>query len=329
MKNRNLSEAKKAKNDEFYTQLSDIENELQHYKSHFEGKTVLCNCDDPEWSNFWLYFSLNFDFLGLKKLISIHYEKDVPSYKLEITRGIDLNNDGKYNQKDTVKTALLQNGDFRSPESIELLQECDIVCTNPPFSLFREYIDLLMKYEKKFLVIGNMNAITYKGIFNYIKDNEVWLGINKPTDFKQPDEIVKKVFGVWFTNLPHNKRNEKLILYRNYNENDYPKYDNYDAVEVSRVADIPIDYKGVMGVPITFLSSFNPEQFEIVTLGIGEDNFTPTKKYSKFRNPDTKEFISDKRDFLLYIRNSKGNYLTSEDYRLNKVYARILIKNKN
>jgi len=151
MKNRNLSEAKKAKNDEFYTQLSDIENELQHYKSHFEGKTVLCNCDDPEWSNFWLYFSLNFDFLGLKKLISIHYEKDVPSYKLEITRGIDLNNDGKYNQKDTVKTALIQNGDFRSPESIELLKECDIVCTNPPFSLFREYIDLLLKYEKKFL----------------------------------------------------------------------------------------------------------------------------------------------------------------------------------
>jgi len=288
MKNRNLSEAKKAKNDEFYTQLSDIENELQHYKSHFEGRTILCNCDDPEWSNFWLYFSLNFDFLGLKKLISIHYEKDVPSYKLEITRGIDLNNDGKYNQKDTVKTALLQNGDFRSPESIELLQECDIVCTNPPFSLFREYIDLLMKYEKKFLVIGNMNAITYKEIFKYIKNNALWLGVNsnKTMEFRLSNEYEKwerfdnegnkygKVPAIsWFTNLSHNKRNEKLILYRNYNENDYPKYDNYNAIEVSKTKDIPIDYKGVMGVPITFLSCFNPEQFEILgIMNTGEIN---------------------------------------------------------
>jgi len=276
MKNRNLSEAKKAKNDEFYTQLSDIENELQHYKSHFEGKTVLCNCDDPEWSNFWLYFSLNFDFLGLKKLISIHYEKDVPSYKLEITRGIDLNNDGKYNQKDTVKTALIQNGDFRSPESIELLQECDIVCTNPPFSLFREYIDLLMKYEKKFLVICNKNAITYKEVFKYIKNNQLWLGNTSPNSFKQPEgDEPKNLKGLtlWFTNLPHNKRNEKLILYRNYNENDYPKYDNYNAIEVSKTKDIPIDYKGVMGVPITFLSCFNPEQFEILgIMNTGEIN---------------------------------------------------------
>jgi len=302
MKNRNLSEAKKAKNDEFYTQLSDIENELQHYKSHFEGKTVLCNCDDPEWSNFWLYFSLNFDFLGLKKLISIHYEKDVPSYKLEITRGIDLNNDGKYNQKDTVKTALIQNGDFRSPESIELLQECDIVCTNPPFSLFREYIDLLMKYEKKFLVIGNMNAITYKGIFKYIKNNALWLGNTSPKEFKQIDNTFKK-FGniLWFTNLSHSKRNEKLILYRNYNENDYPKYDNYEAIEVSKTKDIPIDYKGVMGVPITFLSCFNPEQFEI--LGNADDKDFYTLVFGKYEGRIT--------------LNSK------------QPFKRILIKNKN
>jgi len=281
MANSNLTNAKTAKNDEFYTQLSDIEKELQHYKEHFKDKVVFCNCDDPEESNFWKYFSLNFDYLGLKKLVGVHYKTNESTYKLEITRSVDLNNDGKYNNDDLVKTPLKQNGDFRSDESVEILKSCDIVVTNPPFSLFREFIELLMKYEKKFLVIGNNNAVTYKEVFKHIKENRVWLGNNFVKEFRMPEhypligsayinaagEKIAK-FGniLWFTNLTHNKRNEKAILYRNYNPTDYPKYDNYDAIEVSKVKDIPCDYDGVMGVPITFLNGFNPEQFEILGL---------------------------------------------------------------
>lgn len=276
MANKNLNNAKKEKNDEFYTQLSDIENEMKHYKEHFKGKVIFCNCDDPEESNFWKFFSLNFKYLGLKKLIATHYDRDKPSYKLEMTSvGVK-------------KILLKQNGDFRSPECVSLLKECDIVITNPPFSLFREFVALLEEYDKKYLIIGNMNAITYKEVFKLIKDNKLWLGYSgRISNFEVPNSMFdinrKDMFiinnkkyqklgnVVWFTNLIHNKRNEDLILYKSYNEKDYPKYDNYDAINVDKVKDIPKDYKGVMGVPISFLDKFNPKQFEIVAFRKGED----------------------------------------------------------
>lgn len=271
MKNSNLHKAKTEKNDEFYTMLTDIEKELSHYKKHFKNKIVFCNCDDPEESNFWNYFALNFEFLGLKKLISTHYEQGRPSYKLEIIK--DVNKDGKINKLDTIKTPLKQNGDFRSEEAVELLKECDIVVTNPPFSLFREYIDLLVQHKKKFLVVGNNNSITYKECFKLIKDGKMWLGVNFIKNFVQPDKSIKTFGNIcWFTNLDHKKRNEEIILYKNYNKKDYPKYDNYDAINVDKVKDIPCDYDGVMGVPITFLSQFNPKQFEIIKFRKGDDD---------------------------------------------------------
>lgn len=258
MGNANLHKANKAKNDEFFTQLTDIEKELQHYWEHFRGKVIFCNCDDPEQSNFWKYFELNFDFLGIKKLISTHYETDKPSYKLEMIRGTDLNGDGKHDKRDIVKTPLKQNGDFRSEECVELLKEADVVVSNPPFSIFREYISLLEQHGKKFLVVGNNNAITYKECFRLIKDNKMWLGINAnktlefrlcPTyeKFDRIDEKGNKFGKVpaisWFTNLPHKKRNEELILWKTYkgNEKDYPRYDNYFAWEVSKTNEIPLE----------------------------------------------------------------------------------------
>jgi len=271
MKNSNLHKAKTEKNDEFYTQLSDIEKELKHYKEHFKGKVIFCNCDDPEWSNFWKYFELNFDFLGLKKLVSTHFEKDKGSYKLEIIG--DINGDGKVTNKDIIRTPLKQNGDFRSDESIEILKECDIVVTNPPFSLFRDFISLLAEYDKKFIVVGSMNAITYKECFKLIKENRMWLGMNYIKEFVKPDGTTQKFGNInWFTNLEHEKRNEELILYRNYNETDYPKYDNYFAINVDKTKDIPCDYFGAIGVPISFLDKYNPKQFEIVRFRKGDDD---------------------------------------------------------
>lgn len=271
MKNSNLHKAKTEKNDEFYTQLSDIEKELKHYKEHFKGKVIFCNCDDPEWSNFWKYFELNFDFLGLKKLVSTHFEKDKGSYKLEIIG--DINGDGKVTNKDIIRTPLKQNGDFRSDESIEILKECDIVVTNPPFSLFRDFISLLAEYDKKFIVVGSMNAITYKECFKLIKENRMWLGMNYIKEFVKPDGTTQKFGNInWFTNLEHEKRNEELILYRNYNETDYPKYDNYNAINVDKTKDIPCDYFGAIGVPISFLDKYNPKQFEIVRFRKGDDD---------------------------------------------------------
>lgn len=279
--NGSLSRAKQNKQDEFYTQIKDIEEELKHYKKHFQGKVVFCNCDDPEWSNFWKYFELNFDHLGLRKLISTHYEDDKPSYKLEIIG--DVTGDGKVDYKDIIKTPLKQNGDFRSPEAIEILKEADIVVTNPPFSLFREYITQLMEYNKKFIIIGNQNAYTYKEIFSLIQQNKIWSG-NKSGDmeFKVPDyyepratryrqdETGQKWRSMgnicWLTNLDIAKRHENLILYKQYNPTEYPKYDKYDAINVDKVSDIPFDYLGVMGVPITFIDKYNPEQFEIIQL---------------------------------------------------------------
>ena len=266
-KNKNLTQAKKAKNDEFYTLISDVEKELKHYKKYFEGKVVYCNCDDPEESNFWKFFELNFEEYKLKKLISTHYDAEKPTYKLELSADID--GDGKITKGDIVKTPLKQNGDFRSEESINLLKESDIVVTNPPFSLFREYVAQLIKYKKKFLIIGNKNAITYKEIFPLIKENKLWLGYYCPNEFRLPNgDTTKKVNGLcrWFTNLDIKKRHEDLILYKKYTAKDYPKYDNYDAIEVGKVADIPKDYNGAMGVPISFLDKYNPSQFEIVDI---------------------------------------------------------------
>lgn len=278
--NSNLRKASKEKNDEFYTQLADIERELAHYKDHFKDKVIFCNCDDPEESNFFRYFALNFEKLGLKKVITTHFEKTKPSYKLELEH--DLNDDGKINELDKFKTPLTQNGDFRSPESIEILKSCDIVVTNPPFSLFREYVAQLVEYDKKFVIIGSLNAITYKEIFQLIKENKLWLGygfLGGNAYFKTPttkefasgvyDEntgLVKFRNVTWFTNLEIQKRHEELPLFKTYNEVEYPKYDNYDAIEVSKTKDIPADFDDAMGVPITFLDKYNPEQFEILGL---------------------------------------------------------------
>lgn len=265
-RNSNLTKAKKAKDDEFYTTISDIEKELIHYKDWFKGKIVYCNCDDPEESNFWKFFELNFENYGLKKLIATHFDAIKPSYKLELQADID--GDGRITKKDIIKTPLKQNGDFRSEESIELLKECDVVVTNPPFSIEgTEYIPQLMKYKKKFLIIGNENLISNIGPFTYIKNGDMWLGYNHIKEFRQPDNTMKK-FGnvVWYTNLPVKKRQENLILTKEYDPKKYPKYDNYDAIHIDKVANIPKDYKGVMGVPITFLEHYCPEQFKIVGL---------------------------------------------------------------
>ncbi|MCQ2326029.1 MAG: adenine-specific methyltransferase EcoRI family protein [Bacteroidales bacterium] len=292
--NTNLHKANKAKKDEFYTQLLDIENELKHYKDHFKGKVVLCNCDDPRVSNFFTYFSLNFEKLGLKKLITTCYKSsdmelfstnsDVRALCLEYCG--DKNGNSVPDVEEIGVRELKGDGDFRSKECIELLKEADIVVTNPPFSLFREYVAQLIEYDKKFLIIGHQNAITYKEIFKLIKDNKIWLGygfkggaahfINKhyedyATSSNHKEGMIRVSGVVWFTNLEISKRNEELILYKKYTPEEYPKYDNYDAINVDKTADIPMDYDGVMGVPITFLDKYNPSQFEIVKFRKGND----------------------------------------------------------
>ena len=290
MANTSLHAAKDAKNDEFYTRLEDINEEMNHYEDKFRGKVVFCNCDDPKWSNFWKYFHLNFEYLGLKKLITTHYEPDdIQSYKIEYTGG----NDEDF--EDGVITPLTQNGDFRSPECLALLDEADIVVTNPPFSLFREYIQVLVKHNKEFIVIGPKNAITYKEIFPLIRDTKLWLGFGFKAGnayFIVPDgadvsQYAKGVYDAetntvkfrnctWFTNIDHAKRHETIDTTYSYAKKDklypdlYPKYTSYDVIEVSKLAEIPMDYNGVMGVPITFMDKFNPDQFEII--GMAEDN---------------------------------------------------------
>lgn len=283
--NANLHKAKNEKNDEFYTQLSDVAAELKHYKDHFRGKIVFCNCDDPTWSAFWKYFHLNFGKLGLKKLVSTHYDRVAPTYKMEYEGGDDDN------IETGVKTPLEGNGDFRDQECLDLLDECDIVVTNPPFSLFREYVRVLMEYGKKFLIIGNKNAVTYKEIFPLIKDDMMWLGchgwssdilflppdesyidLSRPSSYKVVDGVkLLRSPSVWFTNLDHARRHEKLVLWKQYTSEEYPRYDNYDAINVDKTAEIPMDYDGVMGVPISFLDKYCPEQFEIVAFRKGDD----------------------------------------------------------
>ena len=357
MANNHLGAARAAKKDEFYTQLADIERELQHYWQHFRDKTILCNCDDPYESNFFKYFSLHFNQLGLKKLICTSYngspfmgnellipfeefgnEPKKKAYKVEITEVKDLNGDGAVDltdvryllQNDRNVISILQTGDFRSTECIELLKEADIVVTNPPFSLFREYVAQLMKYDKKFIIVGNQNAITYKEIFPYIKNNKLWLGYGfkgAAAHFLSPYEDTAaagdhrkgmiRVSGVmWFTNLEIPKRNEFLDLVCRYSPEEYPKYENYDAIEVSRTADIPCDYDGAMGVPITFLDKYCPEQFEII--GIAEGNSGRELGLKPF-DRRLKALNKSLRDGQLYY--IKGGIPQ-------KPYARILIHRK-
>ncbi len=357
MANKNLNAAKVAKKDEFYTQLSDIERELQHYWQHFRDKVVLCNCDDPYESNFFKYFALRFNQLGLKKLICtcyngspvqgqellLHFDgfDDEPTkiaYKVEITEVKDMNGDGAVDlsdvryllQNDKNVMSTLKTGDFRSKECIELLKEADIVVTNPPFSLFREYIGQLMEYQKKFVIVGHQNAITYKEVFPLLMKNEVWLGYGfkgAATHFYSPyDDVATsgdhkehmiRVSGVnWFTNLEIPKRNEELDLICRYSEEEYPSYDNYDAIEVSKTADIPSDYSGVMGVPITFLDKYCPTQFEL--LGItdrGNEYGIKTKEYTPMDSPKYGDL------------NRRGAIMVNGV--LKSTYARVLIRNKH
>lgn len=294
----NLTKAKKAKMDEFYTQLSDIEKELCYYTEHFRDKTVLCNCDDPRVSNFFRYFALKFNDLGLKRLICTCYKSNNADLFTQNSseKAVYTDYDGSFpvnNLTDFEKIPVKEltgDGDFRSDECIELLKQADIVCTNPPFSLFREYVSQLVQYNKKFIIIGNQNAITYKEIFPLIKDNKIWLGhgFNGGNAYFEVPQTAVRDFAAgvydpethkvkfrnchWYTNLDHKKRHEELILYKHYTPEEYPKYDNYNAINVDKVCDIPEDYDGVMGVPITFLDKYNPDQFEIIRFRKGEDD---------------------------------------------------------
>lgn len=370
--NRNLNSAKTARKDEFYTQLTDIEKEMRYYRKHFKGKTVLCNCDDPFESNFFKYFVLNFNRLGLKKLIAtcystspimgshFHYHVDGSGqisfsfedetvvdndskrpYKATVTQVYDTTGDGGVDMLDVAKlfmtgdnelVELNGDGDFRSPECIELLDEADIVVTNPPFSLFREYLGTLVEHQKHFIIIGNVNAVKYQEVFPLFMSNELWLGASIHSGdraFFVPDDYPLdaagcgvdgetgrkyiRVKGVrWFTNLDIKQRHEEMILVRRYTPDEYPKYVNYDAIEVAKTSDIPCDYAGAMGVPITFMDKYNPDQFEIVGASqhlIREisDDIRAKARYSQIG--------------CFYLDNGDGTY--------RKMYDRIVIRNKH
>lgn len=356
MANKNLNAAKTAKKDEFYTQMTDIERELQHYWPHFRDKVVLCNCDDPYESNFFKYFALRFNQLGLKKLICTCYNgspfagtqlslfsldeegnEKKTAYKVEIKQVCDENGDGAVDLADVehllkydknVLSVLRGNGDFRSQECIELMKQADIVVTNPPFSLFRDYLSLLMAYEKKFLIIGNMNAITYKEVFPLIKANKLWLGpsiTSGDRKFYVPDNYPLNAAGCgvdtdgkrfirvkgvrWFTNLDHKKRHEELDLVCRYSSNEYPTYVNYNAINVGRTGDIPFDYSGYMGVPITFLDKYNPNQFEIIGISLTLGTNKPT------------DLPKAKQGGPAFYIKMNGEY--------QRLYARIVIRNKH
>jgi hypothetical protein len=374
MANKKLNAAKVAKKDEFYTQMTDIERELQHYWPHFRDKVVLCNCDDPYESNFFKYFALRFNQLGLRKLICTCYngspiqgnellldfgEEDEtprkPAYKVEITEVNDMNGDGAVDLSDV--RILLQNnknvlgelktGDFRDPECIPLLKEADIVVTNPPFSLFREYMGQLMEYDKKFLIIGHMNAIHYKEIFPLIQENKIWTGygFNLSLVYKSPyenvleanrkfvkqkgynpDECIKVPGICWYTNLDHNKRHEEMDLICRYSPEEYPFYANYKAIEIGKVTNIPFDYDGIMGVPTTFLDKYNPEQFEIIGCADDQDwlrsigvQVMGKETIKKLRSQGNMAHVTANMNSLYYIKDDKV-FLP---------YSRIFIRNKH
>ena len=324
MKNNNLHEAKRAKNDEFYTQLSDIEREMKYYRSHFAGKTILCNCNDALHTGFATHFSLAFEVYGLKELICTSFNPDGQGMVYRYHG--DTNENGVPDIEEWDKMPMEGNGGFNTPEGIALIQEADIIVTNPPFSLFREFITLLMEHNKKFIIIGNLNAITYKETFPLLKNNEMWMGATcfnggathfiapnelydpnkmyneKNAFFNEKGEFMWRVNGVrWFTNLDHTKRHEPIDLYKRYTPEEFPKYDNYDAINVDKVCDIPLDYDSVMGVPISFLDKYCPEQFEILGMMSG------------VKDP---VFANGNDGRAKFYVNDKG------------VYARILIKSK-
>jgi Adenine-specific methyltransferase EcoRI len=340
--NTDLRAAQRAKKDEFYTSLEDIEREMRHYRKHFRDKTVLCNCDDPRLSNFFRFFAYHFQFLGLKKLITTCYQSrsDTLFSQNDSATAVYLEYEGDKNGNRVPDPAeigiksLKGDGDFRSAECIALLKEADIVVTNPPFSLFREFIAQLMQHEKQFLIIGNVNAITYKEVFPLIRDNKVWIGpsirsgdrkFGVPDDYPLNaagcgvDENGKKFIRVkgvrWYTNLDFKDRHEDLVLHRKYNAKDFPSYDNYDAIEVGKTNDIPTDYFGAMGVPITFLDRFNPSQFEILGITDRDDNSgLKTKVYSRLD--------SEKYGDL----NRRGAIKNAKSYK--PTYARVFIRRK-
>lgn len=350
--NRSLHNANKAKNDEFYTLMPDIEDELKHYKSQFRGKVVFCNCDDPFESNFFKFFASNFVHWGLKQLIATSYNKSPIAgtqlslfeveglkpdgkqpFKIEINDVPDCNGDGAIDLTDVqyllkhdknTATPLTGIGDFRSDESVELLKRADIVCTNPPFSLFREYIAQLTEYGKKFLIVGNKNSVKYNIIFKIIKENKLWLGyrnINKDMWLRVPDDVkyekivdgmkVKHIMACWLTNLETTKRHEHFAMYKKYKPETYPKYDNYDAIEVSKVTDIPLDYEGEMGVPITFIDKYNPDQFLLI--GIFDDK---REKSDAFIQGVPTYVDEQHKNYVGPVVNGKA------------LYTRILVKNK-
>lgn len=367
--NASLNAANKAKNDEFYTLLTDIEKEMRYYRKHFKGKTVFCNCDDPFESNFFKYFVLNFNRLGLKKLIATCYatspiagqqlslfdvvggdeDKKCKPYKAVVTKVYDVTGDGGVDMFDVAElfknhenelSELEGDGDFRSEECLALLDEADIVVTNPPFSLFREYVATLMEHEKKFIIIGNSNAITYKEVFPLIMQDRLWLGVTRSgtgsmwfritDDFpvksgqKVENGVRYQTIGnsAWFTNLDVKKRHEEIILVKRYSPEEYPHYDNYDAVEVSKVVNIPCDYAGIMGVPITFLGKYNPDQFEIVGMCENLDLYgLKTRVYTSEE--------CHQRYFELFGKPGTYDLNAAGVVNGKKVYQRILIRNRH
>ena len=386
--NADLGAAKSAKKDEFYTQLTDIEKEMRYYRKHFKGKTVLCNCDDPFESNFFKYFVLNFNRLGLKKLIATCYsgspiagqqlsladviggdedERGKP-YKAVVTKVYDATGNGGVDMLDVAElfkqgenqlTELDGDGDFRSEECLALLDEADIVVTNPPFSLFRQYVATLMEHRKQFIIIGNVNAITYKDTFPLIMENRLWFGASIHSGdrkFYVPDDYPLNAAGCgvdedgrrfirvkgvrWYTNLDYRQRHDDLILVKRYSPEAYPHYDNYDAIEVSRTSDIPCDYEGAMGVPITFMDKYNPDQFEIIGFAGGWNGKSPlvTKRYpskqlqhgkngkeqtvGKMNDGTPQILIKDKPESQTYYTVGDGNYYL-------RTYGRILIRNRH
>lgn len=360
MKNQNLHKAKIAKQDEFYTQLSDIEKELKHYKKHFKNKVVLCNCDDPRVSNFFDYFVLNFEAFGLKKLITTCYKnQDMDLFSQhDSEQAVYLEYEGDKNgnsvpDMDEIEVKQFKgDGDFRSQECIDILKKADIVVTNPPFSLFRQYLSQLVEYDKQFIIIGNLNAITCKNVFPLVKDNKLWFGqsissgdreFGVPADYplnaagcrvdEQGNQFIR-VKGVrWFTNMDTPKRHEDLILYKNYISEEYPNYDNFDAIEVSKTKDIPMDYEGIMGVPITFLDKYNPDQFEIVGITKPWSGGT-IKKYphqiqvgvdgSRSRVTSLNSGAALK---LSSIPHDKTHYIVDNNHYI-QVYPRLLIRKR-
>lgn len=338
-----LNQARLNKKDEFYTRLEDINRELRHYRNHFKDKVVYCNCDDPKVSNFFHYFSYKFEKLGLKKLVTTSYKNknmdlfsqnnSESSIKLEYLG--DKNSNRKPDSDEIGITYLKSDGDFRNEETINILKEADIVCTNPPFSLFREYVSQLIKYNKKFIIVGHQNAISYKEIFSLLIDNKIWLGygfkggaghfINKhyenfATASNKIEGMIRVSGVVWFTNLDIKKRHEDIRLFKKYNPDEYPAYENFDAINVNKTKDIPCDFKGKMGVPITFINKFNPEQFELIGLGISSSGLKigvkPYKpEHRKFRKEVQKRGAVD------------GDLYLIENGEVKVPYARIIIKN--